>query len=192
MSARTMDVDESLGGSAKTRGAATALGLVLGAAAAGIAVGLLVAPDTGQRTRARLRRTVRSGLDDLSDNLGRGVKHLRHEGDAVLHRIEERLSDLEERLESAGEAAVDAVEEPLARLRGERRGNPWLGLLAGAALTWFLTSDRTADLRGEVREAAKKAKRRATDEWDKFQERGGFSRRAGSPVNGAPEPAEPI
>jgi uncharacterized protein YjbJ (UPF0337 family) len=120
------------------------------------------------------------------------VKHLRHEGNAVLHRIEERLGDIEERLESAGEAAVDAVEEPLARLRGERRGNPWLGLLAGAALTWFLTSDRTADLRGEVREAAKKAKRRATDEWDKFQERGGFTRRAGSPVNGAPEPAEPI
>jgi hypothetical protein len=87
---------------------------------------------------------------------------------------------------------VDAVEEPLARLRGERRGNPLLGLLAGAAISWFLTSERTADVRAEVKDAARKAKRRATDEWDRFQERGGFSRRASSPANGAPEPAEPI
>ena len=186
------EADETIGGSSGSRGAATALGLVLTAAAAGIAVGLLVAPDSGEKTRARLRRSVRSGWDDLSDNFGRGVKTLRHEGDGVLRRIEDRLGDIEERLEAARDAAVDAVEEPIARLRGERRGNPLLGLLAGAAISWFLTSQRTADVRAEVRDAARKAKRRATDEWDRFQERGGFSRRSGSPANGAPEPAEPV
>ena len=192
MSAKTIDSDESPGASGRMGGSAAAVGLALAAAAVGVAVGLLVAPDSGERTRARLRRSVRSGWDDLSDNIDRGVKTLRHEGNGVLHRIEERLGDIEERLESARDAAVEVVEEPLARLRGERRGNAWLGILAGAALSWFLTSERTADMRAEVRDAAGKARRRATDEWDKFQQRGGFSRRAGAPANGAPEPAEPI
>jgi gas vesicle protein len=187
MSAKTMEPEETLRVSGKTRGAATAVGLVLAAAAAGVAVGLLVAPDSGERTRARLRRSVRSGWDDLSDNVGRGVKTLRHQSDGVVRRIEERLEDLEERLESAR----DSVEEPLARLRGERRGNAWLGLLMGAAISWFLTSERTADMRAEVREAARKAKRKATDEWDRFQERGGFSHRTSAPVNGA-ESSEPV
>jgi gas vesicle protein len=192
MSAKTIDIDEDPGAPARTRGAAAAVGLALAATAAGVAVGLLIAPDSGERTRARLRRSVRSGWDDLSDNLDRGVKTLRHQGNGVLHRIEERLGEIEERLESARAAAVEAVEEPLARLRGERRGNAWPGILAGAALSWFLTSERTADMRSEVRDAARKASRRATDEWDKFQQRGGFSRRASAPANGAPEPAEPI
>jgi gas vesicle protein len=191
MSAKSSDTGESVGTSGKARGAATAVGLVLAAAAAGVAVGLLAAPDSGQRTRARLRRSVRSGWDDLSDNVGRGMKTLRHEGDSALRRIEARLGDLEERLESARDAAVDAVEEPLARLRGERRPSPWLGLLVGAAISWFLTSERTADMRAEVRDAALKARRKATDEWDRFQERGGFARRTSSPVNGAESP-EPV
>ena len=188
MSAKTIDADESVGTPNKTRGAATAAGLVLAAAAAGLAVGFLMAPDSGERTRARLRRSVRSGWDDLSDNIGRGVKTLRHEGSGAMRRIEERIGDLEERLESA---AVDALEEPLARFRGERRTSPWLGLLMGAAISWFLTSERTADMRAEVRDAARKAKRKATDEWDRFQERGGFARHASSPVNGAESP-EPV
>ena len=188
MSAKTIDADESRGTSQKSRSAATAVGLVVAAAAAGLAVGFLMAPDSGERTRARLRRSVRSGWDDLSDNVGRGVKTLRHEGSGAMRRIEERIGDLEERLESA---AVDAMEEPLARFRGGRRSSPWLGLLMGAAVSWFLTSERTADMRAEVRDAAQKAKRKATDEWDRFQERGGFARRTSSPVNGAESP-EPV
>ena len=191
MGARS-EAEDRRGGSGAARGTITALGLVVAATAAGLAVGLLIAPESGERTRARLRRSVRSGWDDLNDNIGRGVKTLKHEGNGVLRRIEGRLEEIEGRLESARDAAVDAVEEPLARLRGERRGNPLLGLLAGAAISWFLTSERTADVRAEVKDAARKAKRRATDEWDRFQERGGFSRRASSPANGAPEPAEPI
>jgi gas vesicle protein len=186
------EVGERRGASSGTRSTVTTLGLVLAAAAAGIAVGLLIAPDSGERIRARLRRSVRSGWDDLSENIGRGVKTLRHEGNGVLRSIEDRLEDIEGRLESARDAAVDAVEEPLARLRGERRGSPLLGLLAGAAISWFLTSERTADVRAEVRDAARKASRRAADEWDRFQERGGFSRRSGSPTNGAPESTEPV
>ena len=186
------EADETIREASGSRNAVTAIGLVLAAAAAGVAVGLLVAPDSGEKTRARLRQSVRSGWDDLSDNLGRGVKTLRHEGNGVLRRIEDRLEDIEERLESARDTAIDAVGEPIARLRGERRTNPLLGLLAGAAISWFLTSERTADVRAEDDLAARKARRRAADEWDRFQERGGFSRRSGAPANGAPESAEPV
>jgi len=186
MAAKTTDLDEELengrGGSA-----GTATMLVLAAAAAGLAVGLLVAPESGEDTRARLRRTMRSRIDDLSEGLGRGMRTLQEEGSGAVRRIEKRLSELEDRLESARDAAIDAVEEPLERLRGERRSHtaaPMLGLAAGAALAWFLTSDRTAEVRAEMRDAAKKARQRATDEWDRFQQRGGFGRRSEATPNG--------
>lgn len=196
MTAKTADLDDDLESSARG-GAGTATALVLAAAAAGLAVGLLVAPDSGEHTRARLRRTMRSRLDELSDGLGRGVKNLQHEGNSALRHVEKRLGELEERLESARDAAIDAVEEPLERLRGERRtstAGPLLGLAAGAALAWFLTSDRTAEVRAEMRDAAEKAKRRATDEWDRFQQRGGFGRHADAAPNGgtAAETSPPL
>jgi gas vesicle protein len=178
MAAKTADLDEELESSGRG-GAATATALVA-AAAAGLAVGLLVAPESGEHTRARLRRSVRSRLDDLSEGLGRGVRSLQNEGSSALRHLEKRLNEMEDRLESARDAAIDAVEEPLERLRGERRtgaAGPLLGLAAGAALAWFLTSDRTAEVRAEMRDAAEKARRRAADEWDRFQQRGGFTRR---------------
>jgi gas vesicle protein len=187
MTPKTTDPDDQLESSPRGGNAATATALVLAAAAAGLAVGLLVAPDTGEHTRARLRRTMRSRMDDLSEGLGRGVRTLQHEGSGALRRVEKRLNELEDRLESARDAAIDAVEEPLERLRGDRHthaAGPLLGLAAGAALAWFLTSDRTAEVRAEMRDAAQKAKQRATDEWDRFQQRGGFARRADATPNG--------
>jgi gas vesicle protein len=198
MAAKTADLDDELEKSGRG-GAATATALVLAAAAAGLAVGLLVAPDTGEHTRKRLRHSMRSRLDDLSDGLGRGVRSLRHEGSSALRHLEKRLNEVEGRLESARDAAIDAVEEPLERLRGERHtsvAGPLLGLAAGAACAWFLTSDRTAEVRSEMRDAAEKARRRAADEWDRFQQRGGFTRRrtdATAPNGGnAPEPTPPL
>jgi len=198
MTAKTADLDDELERSGRG-GAATATALVLAAAAAGLAVGLLVAPDTGEHTRKRLRHSMRSRLDNLSEGLGRGMRTLRHEGNNALHHLEKRLNEVEDRLESARDAAIDAVEEPLERLRGERHtsvAGPLLGLAAGAAFAWFLTSDRTADVRSEMRDAAEKARRRAADEWDRFQQRGGFRRRhtdAPTPNGGnAPEATPPL
>ena len=112
---------------------------------------------------------------------------IRDRGNGALRQIEKRLNKLEDRFDAARDAAIDAVEEPLERLRSERRSNgaaPILGLAAGAALAWFLSSERTADARAQVRDAAEKARRRAMDEWDRFQERGGFARRRGNVPNG--------
>jgi gas vesicle protein len=187
MTPKNTDFEEDLETSPKGRSAATATGLVLAAAAAGLAAGLLMAPDSGEQTRERLRRRMRDGLDDLSEGLGRHVKTLREEGTGAMQRLEKRLNKLEDRFDSARDAAIDAVEEPLERLRSEPRHNgaaPLLGLAVGAALAWFLTSERTADARAQVKDAAEKARRRAVDEWDRFQERGGFSRRRDVAPNG--------
>jgi gas vesicle protein len=186
MTSKTADLDDEIETSGRG-GAGTATALVLAAAAAGLAVGLLVAPDTGEHTRARLRRSMRSRLNDLGEGLGRGMHTLQEGGNSALRQLEKRLSEVEDHLESARDAAIDAVEEPLDRLRGGRRtstAGPLLGLAAGAALAWFLTSDRTAEMRAEVRDAADKARRRAADEWERFQERGGFSRRRADAPNG--------
>ena len=183
---KTADLDDEIETGGRGR-AGTATALVLAAAAAGLAVGLLVAPDTGEHTRARLRRSMRSRLSDLGEGFGRGMRTLQEEGNSALRHLEKRLNEVEDRLESARDAAIDAVEEPLDRLRGGRRtspAGPLLGLAAGAAFAWFLTSDRTADMRAEVRDAAEKARRRAADEWERFQERGGFSRRRADAPNG--------
>jgi gas vesicle protein len=187
MTPKSSDFEEDLEPSTRGTSAATATGLVLAAAAAGLAVGLLMAPDSGEQTRERLRQRMRLGLDDLSEGLGRRVRTLREEGTGTIRRLEKRLNKLEDRFDSARDAAIDAVEEPLERLRSEPRSSgaaPLLGLAAGAALAWFLSSERTADARAQVRDAAEKARRRALDEWDRFQERGGFSRRRDVAPNG--------
>jgi hypothetical protein len=54
-----------------------------------------------------------------------------------------------------------------------------LAIAAGVAATYLMTSDRAAPVRSKVQHAASDVKRRATDEWDRFQ-RGG-TRGGGSP-----------
>lgn len=187
MAPKATDFEEALESHPRGAGAATAAGLVLAAAVAGLAVGLLMPPETGEDIRERVRERMRSKFDDLSEGFGRRVRTFRDESNGALRRIEKRLNKLEDRIEAARDAAIDAVEEPLERLRSERHGNgaaPILGLAAGAALAWFLSSERTADARAQVRDAAEKARRRAMDEWDRFQERGGFARHRSKVPNG--------
>jgi hypothetical protein len=63
-----------------------------------------------------------------------------------------------------------------------------LALAAGVAATYFLTSDRAEPVRSRVQHAASDVKRRATDEWDRFQRGGTRAGREGSAVQeGRPE-----
>jgi len=187
MAPRATDFEEALERPSRGAGAVTAAGLVLAAAVAGVAVGLLMPPETGENIRERVRERMRSKFGNLSEGFGRRIRTFRDEGNGALRRIEKRLNKLEDQFDAARDAAIDAVEEPLERFRSGRRTNgaaPLLGLAAGAALAWFLSSERTADARAQVRDAAEKARRRAMDEWDRFQERGGFARRRGTVPNG--------
>ena len=59
-----------------------------------------------------------------------------------------------------------------------------LALAAGVAATYVLTSDRAAPVRSRVQHAASDVRRRATDQWDRFQ-RGGL--RQGRETTGTSE-----
>ena len=62
-----------------------------------------------------------------------------------------------------------------------------LAIAAGVAATYFLTSERAAPVRSKVQDAASDVRRRATDQWDRFQ-RGGFRKEAeGSDQEPRPE-----
>jgi len=49
---------------------------ILGAAAAGVAIGLLVAPEKGSETRKRIRRTTGTWVDSLGDLFSKGKHNL--------------------------------------------------------------------------------------------------------------------
>jgi hypothetical protein len=79
------------------------------------------------------------------------------------------------------------IEDRLDRMeqRDEDHGGGLISLItfaAGIAASYFLTSERAAPTRAKVREAASDLRQRATDGWDRFQERrrsnGGASQRA--------------
>jgi gas vesicle protein len=196
-------------GRRRGRGARTAVGagLMMGALAAGVAVGMLTAPTEGRKTRRRLGRrlsglaespagriaalgivgrragrTLRDRFGDISEGLSRRVRARREAGEEELAELEDRIEALEERLENLGEEEGEEAQDEVEAMvgsgethRGSRAGRA-LGFALGAGLTYFLVSDRAATARAKVQDAADKARRRATDEWGRFQRQGGFQR----------------
>lgn len=74
------------------------LGLV-GAAAVGVAIGILLAPETGANTRQKISETAGgwgNSLSDLFDNAKEGVSNLRRRGNDLAKQSAESYSDLRE------------------------------------------------------------------------------------------------
>ncbi|HEU4587867.1 MAG TPA: hypothetical protein VFS11_04425 [Gemmatimonadales bacterium] len=193
-----------IGRRAKT---AAGAGVMVGALAAGVAIGLLTAPSEGRKTRRRLGRrlsgladspavrlaalgsvgrragrTLRDRFGDISEGLSRRARAARESKEHLLDELEDRIGALEERLEELGEEETDEAEDGVETVvgsfepdGGSRLGRA-LGFALGAGLTYFLVSDRTATARAKVQDAADKARRRANDEWGRFQREGGFQR----------------
>jgi len=76
---------------------------VLGAAAAGVVIGLLIAPEKGSETRKKIKNTA----GDWADNLGHlwnkgkkmaedGMEEVRHKGRQAKNAAEEKVSNLKE------------------------------------------------------------------------------------------------
>ncbi|HEY8258932.1 MAG TPA: YtxH domain-containing protein [Gemmatimonadales bacterium] len=172
-----LDVEPSGGGHGVGIAGAIAL-----AAVVGLGVGLLAAPQSGERTREQLRKRISAIGEDIEDGLEEfeersrpARRELRKRTELLRKRGEKALEDLEDRL--------DRVEN-----RDEDHGGGLLSLVtfaAGIAASYFLTSERAAPTRAKMREAATDLRQRASDRWDRFQERrhsnGGGSQRTPQP-----------
>lgn len=83
---------------------------ILGAAAAGLVIGMLIAPEKGSDMRRNLKQTADDWVDELSNLVGKGKEYI----DEVRSRASEDLSSLE----SDAEEGFDTMKDDLARRRG--------------------------------------------------------------------------
>lgn len=83
---------------------------ILGAAAAGLVVGMLIAPEKGSDFRRNLKTTADDWVDELSNWVGKGKEYL----DEVRSRATEEASSLQDNAEEE----LDTMKDDLARRRG--------------------------------------------------------------------------
>jgi len=83
---------------------------ILGAAAAGLVIGMLIAPEKGSDMRKNLKRTADDWIDELSNLVGKGKEYL----DEVRSRASDELNSLE----ADAEEGIDSLKDDLARRRG--------------------------------------------------------------------------
>lgn len=148
------------------RGTTAGVGSIVLATALGVGIGLLAAPDTGVRTRRRLRRR----LDTLGGDLGEGIEGMQAMSGRARERMRERLARMRKR-------GADAWEDLEERWHGEEEEEEDSGALgaalaiaAGVAATYLLTSERAAPARTRVREGAQSLRREATNRWERYQQ----------------------
>jgi gas vesicle protein len=142
----------------------------------GVGIGLLAAPQPGSKTRKLLRKRLAA----LGEGLGESFEDVQEVSSKARKRAKQRLAKLREDAEEGFEDVGDRWEKAKSRIRdvdfGESEDSSRLGTLfaiaAGLAATYFLTSERGAPVRSKVQDVATDVKRRATDQWDRFQ-RGG-------------------
>jgi gas vesicle protein len=185
---------ETEGSGRRGRRGGTAGALVL-AAAIGVGVGLLAAPQAGTKTRKVLRKRLSAlgedlgeGYEEVQELSGRARRRLR-EGAGRLKEGAGRLRERAERLRARGQEALEDVEDDLEDAEediedelgedeGSSRVGTFLALAAGLAAAFLITSDRAAPARERIREAADTVRERAGEQWERYQR--------GSGTNGAP------
>jgi hypothetical protein len=158
---RRFDDDES----GTSRGRGLGVGTVVLATALGVGIGLLAAPEAGTKTRRALKRRISALGSDLEEGL-EGVQEL---GGRARETMRARLEKLR-----AGQVDEDELDEEDARTLGTI-----LAVAAGVAATYFLSSERAAPARAKARDAADTVRRRATDRWERFQQRTGANGHTG-------------
>jgi gas vesicle protein len=169
-------------------GAAT---LIL-AALLGFGLGVLAAPQPGSQTRKLLRKRLAA----LGEEVGEGLGEVQEVSSKARRRARERLARLRENASDELEGLEERWQRAKSRIRetDEDEGDEFsplsslAALAAGVAATYFLTSERASPVRSRVQDAALDIKRRATDQWDRFQ-RGGLRQRreGGNAQQGQPE-----
>jgi hypothetical protein len=163
-------------------GGGVGVGTLLVATMLGVGLGFLAAPQPGTKTRKVLLKRLAS----LGEGVGEGLEEVQDLSSKARKRAKRRLSKMRE---DAGEGLEERWQDAKRRFQrfeedeDEEDDSSALGtilaIVAGAAATYVMTSDRAAPVRSKVQDAALDVRRRATDEWDRFQ-RGGTRGREGS------------
>jgi gas vesicle protein len=72
---------------------------ILGAAAAGVVIGMLVAPEKGSEMRARIKKSAGDWVDNLSNLFVKGkeeLEELNEQGRQVRSSVEEKVNRMKE------------------------------------------------------------------------------------------------
>ena len=80
-----------------TTGTKVVLG-ILGAAAAGVAIGMLIAPEKGSEMRARIKRSAGDWVDSLSNLFEKGKEQLEEMGGTAVERGRQARSVVEDKV----------------------------------------------------------------------------------------------
>jgi hypothetical protein len=187
---RRIDDTEDSRPASRRSGGGPGVGTVLLATMLGVGFGLLAAPQPGTKTRKLLLERLAA----LGEGVGESLEEVQDRSSKARKRAKQRLAKLREEAEDGLENVEDRWQHAKRRFRHideDESDSSLLGTLlaiaGGVAATYFLTSDRAAPVRSRVQHAASDVKRRATDEWDRFQ-RGGFrAGREGSSSEGRSE-----
>lgn len=83
---------------------------ILGAAAAGLVVGMLIAPEKGSDMRKNLKQTADDWADELSNWVGKGKEYI----DEVRNRAGAEMDELQ----TETNEGFDTMKDDLARRRG--------------------------------------------------------------------------
>jgi len=184
---RRNDDAEEPGFASRRGGGGAGAGALLVATMLGVGLGLLAAPQPGTKTRKLLLKRLAA----LGEGVGEGLEEMQDLSSKAKKRARQRLAQLRDDAEEGLEGVEDRWQHATRRFRqvDEDEGDSGplgtiLAIAASVAATYFLTSDRAAPVRSKVQHAASDVKRRATDEWDKFQ-RGGT--RGGGDRSGSQE-----
>ena len=181
---RRIDDAEDPSSASRRGGGGSGVGSLFLATMLGVGLGLLAAPQPGIKTRKLLLKRLAA----LGEGVGEGLEEVQDLSSKAKKRARQRLAQLREEAEEGLESVDDRWQDAKRRFRhvteDESDSSPLgtiLAIAAGVAATYLLTSDRAAPVRSKVQHAASDVKRRATDEWDRFQRggtRGGGERSA--------------
>jgi len=172
---RRIDDAEDPSSASRRGGGGSGAGSLFLATMLGVGLGLLAAPQPGIKTRKLLLKRLAA----LGEGVGEGLEEVQDLSSKAKKRARERLAQLRDEAEGGFDSVDDRWQDAKRRFRrvteDESDSSPLstiVAIAAGVAATYFLTSDRAAPVRSKVQHAASDVKRRATDEWDRFQ-RGG-------------------
>jgi gas vesicle protein len=166
------------------RGSGPTGGLLLGTLL-GIGIGFLAAPQPGTKTRKLLLKRLAA----LGEDAGETLEDVQDLTSKAGKKARKRLSQLRDDAEEGWEGVGDRWQSAKRKIRDieldddDDDSGPLgaiLAIAAGVAATYFLTSDRAAPVRTRVQHVASDVKRRATDEWDRFQRGGTRAGRGGA------------